>query len=196
MIDSAREPDPRRLPPSCTYPGVRTLGLTGPAAGGKSYLLGLLEVAGAEVIETDAVYRELIGPGSDLLARIEGAFPGVVAGDGSLDRAELGRRVFSDDAALERLNAIVHPPLGAAVARAVTDAAEAGARRIALEAAVLFEIGADRLCDEVWFVACEAGERIRRLREVRGWSEERARRLVEGQGAMEQVRARCDRVVD
>lgn len=188
-----REPACGRLPRSRT---VRVLGLTGPAASGKSYLLGLLRDAGAHTIEADAVYAALTQAGSPLLAQVGADFPGAVAPDGSLDRAELGRRVFADPEALDRLNRIVHPPLGRAIAEAVGAAREAGELRIAIEAAVLFEIEANRLCGEVWFVDCAPEERIRRLQASRGWDEGRARRLVSSQGPMTEVRGRCDRVLD
>ena len=92
---------------------------------------------------------------------------GVVTADG-LDRAELSARVFGDPNDLLRLNAVVHPSLGDAVARAAGEGTASGNRRVVIEAAVLFEIGADGLCDEVWFVDCPPEERIRRLRAGRG----------------------------
>lgn len=191
-----REQAASRLPLSRTYDGLRVLGLTGPAAGGKSFLLSLLGEAGACTIEADALYRDLVAPGSALLSRINEAFPGVLAADGSLDRARLARIVFSEPASLARLNRIVHPALGEAVAQATAAAAGSGAGRIAIEAAVLFDIGSDALCDEVWFVECPVEERVRRLQASRGWDEPRARRLVEGQGDMAHLRGRCSRVID
>ncbi|MBP7560647.1 MAG: dephospho-CoA kinase [Armatimonadetes bacterium] len=194
-VSSEREPAPRRLPLSRTYQNLRVLGLTGPAAGGKSFLLGIFREMGAAAIEADAVYKDLVLPGSPLLSRIDEAFPGVVTADG-LDRAELSARVFGDPNDLLRLNAVVHPSLGDAVARAAGEGTASGNRRVVIEAAVLFEIGADGLCDEVWFVDCPPEERIRRLRAGRGWDEERARRVVVGQGGMAEIKRRCGRVVD
>lgn len=180
---------------SRTYRNLRVLGLTGPAAGGKSFLLEIFRELGAAAIEADAVYRDLVLPGAPLLSRIDEAFPGVVTADG-LDRAELSTRVFGNPNDLLRLNAVVHPPLGDSVARAAGEAAASGNRRVVIEAAVLFEIGADGLCDEIWFVDCPPEERIRRLRASRGWDEDRARRVVTGQGGMAEIKKRCGRVVD
>jgi len=188
-----RGPSERRSPRHRTG---RVLGLTGPVAGGKTFLLRLFREAGAATVEADAVYARLVRAGEPLLSAIGGAFPGAIRSDGSLDREELGALVFHDPSALRRLSEITHPALGRAVAETVAECLSTGTRHLIIEAAVLFSIGADALCDEVWFVSAPVEERVRRLIAGRGWTEDRARAVVDAHGEMPEIHAECAREVD
>ena len=86
------------------------IALTGGIASGKSTIARRLAEHGAVVVDADAIVREVQQPGSPVLEAIAETFGAeVLAPDGSLDRAALGARVFGDESALARLNAIVHP---------------------------------------------------------------------------------------
>ena len=86
------------------------VGLTGGIASGKSVVAQCFANLGVAVIDADAAARETVVPGSEGLAAVVSAFgPGVLAADGGLDRAAMRRRIFEDDAARRRLEAIVHP---------------------------------------------------------------------------------------
>lgn len=86
------------------------IALTGGIASGKTLVSDELARLGAIVIDSDLIAREVVEPGSPGLSRIRERFgDAVLRHDGSLDRAGLGALVFSDDAAREDLNAIVHP---------------------------------------------------------------------------------------
>jgi len=91
-----------------------TVALTGGIASGKSAASDRFAALGANVVDADLVARELVLPGSPALAEITATFgDGVIAADGSLDRRALRERVFDDDAARTRLNAILHPRIRA-----------------------------------------------------------------------------------
>jgi dephospho-CoA kinase len=93
---------------------VLRVGLTGGIGAGKSEVSRRLAAYGAIVIDADLIAREVVAPGSDGLAEVVTAFgPGVLASNGSLDREKLGELVFSDPEQLAKLNAIVHPRVGA-----------------------------------------------------------------------------------
>ena len=86
------------------------LGLTGGIGMGKSTAAELLAKRGAKVCDSDALARELVAPGQPALAEIVEAFgSGVLVRDGSLDRAKVGKLVFGDSAAREKLEGILHP---------------------------------------------------------------------------------------
>ena len=86
------------------------VGLTGGVASGKSTVARLFAARGIAVADADVAAREAVATGSEGLADVVAAFgPGVLAADGSLDRAAMRARVFGDDAARRRLEAIVHP---------------------------------------------------------------------------------------
>lgn len=89
---------------------VLTVAVTGGIGAGKSTVAGMLAELGAVVIDSDALAREVVAPGTLGLAAVVRAFgPGVLAADGSLDRAALAGIVFADAAARRRLEEITHP---------------------------------------------------------------------------------------
>lgn len=172
------------------------IGITGPIACGKSTLAGWLRDLGARVIDADAVARMVVGPGMPALAAVFGAFGDRVrAADGSLDRAALGSLVFTDPAALARLEAIVHPAVRSVILDAIGAAEESGHPAIVIEAIKLVEGGLASVCDEVWLVTCSPHEQRARLRS-RGTSAADAGARLMSQGAIrERLEGAATRVI-
>ena len=172
------------------------LGVTGGVGAGKSLILShLSEEYGAKILMMDEAGRELMQPGTPVTKRIietfgeEYAFP-----DGSLDRAKIADLVFHDEKEKERLNAIVHPAV-----RAVVDEAIAGTRKedlLVLESAILIESGYGKLCDKVWYIYASEEVRIARLKEFRGYTEEKSRQIMKAQLSEEHLRENADVVID
>src|SRR5436190_10365631 len=99
------------------------VGLTGGIGSGKSTVAGRLAEHGAILIDSDMLAREVVEPGTPGLREIVDAFGAeILASDGSLDRPKLAARVFADQDARARLNAIVHPRVGARTAELMTSA--------------------------------------------------------------------------
>jgi len=116
------------------------VGLSGGIGSGKSTVSRLLAALGARVIDADAIVHELQAAGSPMLAEIAAAFgPGVIGPGGHLERAALGAIVFRDAAARARLGAIVHPVVGAEIARRVAQARSEGVAVLVLDIPLLFE---------------------------------------------------------
>jgi dephospho-CoA kinase len=142
----------------------RRIGLTGPIGCGKSTVAGWLEDQGAVVIDADQLARHVTEPGSPgLRAVVEQFGRDVLAPDGSLDRAALGRRVFRDADALARLERIVHPAVRPLIVGSVAEAERAGAQAIVIEAIKLVEGGLAEMVDEVWLVVCTPDAQRERL---------------------------------
>ncbi len=100
-----------------------TVALTGGIASGKSEVERRFRALGVHVADADIAAREVVEPGTQGLAEIVAAFgPEVLGADGAMDRAAMRRRVFADDAARRRLEAIIHPRVRAAL-RAACEAA-------------------------------------------------------------------------
>jgi dephospho-CoA kinase len=100
-----------------------TIGLTGGVASGKSVVAKLFGDLGIVVIDADVAAREVVAPGSEGLAAVVAAFGnGVLATTGELDRAAMRRRVFEDDTARGRLEAIVHPRVRTTLQRMASEA--------------------------------------------------------------------------
>ena len=116
------------------------VGLSGGIGSGKSTVSRLLAALGARVIDADAIVHELQAPGSPMLAEIAAAFgPGVIGPGGRLERAALATIVFRDAAARARLGAIVHPGVGAEIARRVAQARSEAVAVLVLDIPLLFE---------------------------------------------------------
>jgi len=170
------------------------LGVTGTVAAGKSTLTARLAALGARVIDADALgHRALATPGvRDAVAVAFGR--GVLAPDGTLDRALLARGVFADAAARARLEAIVHPVVRRAIDEEIAAARKAGAPLVVVDCALLFESGLDAICDSTLAVDAPEAVRIARARAARGWDESEVVRRSAAQLPAAEKRARAGRV--
>jgi dephospho-CoA kinase len=140
------------------------IGLTGPIGCGKSTIASQLGEYGLTVIDADDIARDVIEPGTDGFAAVVREFGGdLVQPDGTLDRAALGREVFSDPEALRRLERIVHPAVRPKILERVIAADASGAPGVVIEAIKLVEGGLATMCDEVWLVVCDAATQEARL---------------------------------
>ena len=122
------------------------LGLTGSIGMGKSTAAIMMCRMGIPVCDSDAVVHALLGPGGAAVGAVGQAFPGVVK-DNTVDRAALGRQVFSDPAALRTLERIVHPRVREAQAVFLRRMAARREPLVVLDVPLLFEVGTDALCD-------------------------------------------------
>ena len=169
------------------------VGLTGGIGSGKSEVARLLAGHGAVVIDADRLARAVVEPGTQGLADVVAAFgPGVLAEDGSLDRAALAAVVFADPDALRRLESILHPLVGVRT-RELIAAAPAGSV-VVHDMALLVEKGLEPGYDLV--VVVDAGEATRLTRlAARGLTEADARARMAAQVSREERLAAADVVV-
>ena len=169
------------------------MGLTGGLGSGKSAVAALFGEHGAVIIDADVVAREVVRAGTPGFAAVVARFgPGVVGPDGELDRAALARIVFADGAALDELNAIVHPLVGSRSAE-LAAAVPPGAV-VVHDIPLLAENGlADRF-DTVVVVEADREIRLARLAE-RGLTRAEAEARMAAQATDEQRRAIADEIV-
>lgn len=160
------------------------IGLTGPIGCGKSTIAAHLATLGGLVIDADVVARVVTSPGSPTLPPIRARFgDGVFDDRGELDRSALATVVFDDPAALQDLEAIVHPAVRVEVdARLASPEAEAAPFTV-IEAIRLVEGGLAARCTEVWLVACDRPTQRARLRQ-RDMDPADADRRIAAQGDM------------
>jgi dephospho-CoA kinase len=169
------------------------IGLTGSIGMGKSTTADMFRAEGVAVLDSDQVVHEVYrGPAT---SAIERAFPGVVVDD-VVDRARLAKAVLGDDAALKRLEAIVHPLVWAARARFLEARQRAGDSLVVLDIPLLFETGADKDVDAIVVVtAAEAVQKVRVLARP-GMTEEKFAAILAKQVADSEKRQRADFLVD
>lgn len=169
------------------------IGIVGGIAAGKSAVAKAFSAHGLRHIDADAEARTATGQ-TDVLAKLVAEFGPGVAGPAGLDRAALASLVFADPAARQRLEAIVHPPIRAAILAALDTARSAG-QSVLLDAPLLLEGGLVAHCDRVVFVQASDANRAARAAS-RGWSSDELGRREAAQTSLEQKRARADFLID
>lgn len=170
------------------------VGLTGGIGSGKSEVTRRLAALGAYVVDADVLARDVVEPGTPGLAAVAAEFGAeVLRPDGSLDRDRLGAIVFADPAARARLNAIVHPLVGAATAERFA-AAPADAI-VVHDVPLLVEVGLAAAYDVVLVVAATADTQGSRLVRARGMSADEARSRIAAQAPLADKLAVADFVI-
>ena len=169
------------------------LGLTGSVGMGKSVTARFFAEEGVPVHDADAVVHRLYE--GDAVAAIEAAFPGTTAA-GKVDRTRLGARVLGDDAALKRLEAIVHPLVHEAERRLLAEAEARGDKVVVLDIPLLFETGADERVDAVVVVSAPIEVQRARVLERPGMTAEKLEAILAKQMPDPEKRRRADFVVD
>lgn len=171
------------------------VGLTGGIGSGKSAVAELLARHGAVIIDADLLAREAVEPGTEGLAAVVDEFgEEMLTADGHLDRAAMGRLVFSDPAARARLNAIVHPQV-----RRLAKLAEQQAGEDAIIVQViplLVETGQRDDFDVVVVVDVEPTTQLRRVIERDRLSAEDASDRIAAQASRQDRLAAADVVID
>ncbi len=173
---------------------VGSIGLTGGIGSGKSTVAGLLVAEGACLVDTDAISRALTLPGGAAMPAVANAFgAGAVAADGALDRAFMRQLVFQDPAAKLRLEAILHPMIGA---EARHQAEAAGGRPVVFDVPLLTESSHWRArVQRVLVVDCSEDTQAARVAARPGWDEPAARRVIAQQAPRDRRRAIADAVI-
>jgi dephospho-CoA kinase len=175
---------------------VLVIGLTGGIGSGKSTVSALLAAKGAVVVDADEVVREQQRPGTPVFdAMVERFGPGIVGADGTLDRAAVADIVFADPQALEDLNTIVHPAVGAEIARR-TEALSSTDAVVVLDVPLLVEASRGYPLAGLIVVDVDPDIAVERLVMQRGMTEEDARSRMSRQASREERRARADVVID
>ena len=170
------------------------IGLTGGIGSGKSAVSRLLAERGAVVIDSDVIAREVVEPGTPGLAAVVAEFGAdILRADGTLDRERLGGIVFADEGARRRLNAIVHPLVGARSAEIVGSAPPHAV--LVHDIPLLVENGLAANFTLVLVVETPIDLRIERLTRDRGITEEAARARIAAQATDAERHAVADVVI-
>lgn len=171
------------------------IGVTGGVGAGKSKVLSMLqEEFGVEVILADEVGRRLMEPeGACFQSVVELFGSEIVREDGTLDRQKIASVVFRDKEQLNRLNALIHPAVKAEISQSCR---ESKAAVVAVETAILFEAHYEDICDEIWYIYADEATRRQRLKESRGYSQQKIDEVMGNQLSEAEFRRKCDRIID
>ena len=168
--------------------GRRIIGVTGRSGCGKSLLSARLEQLGAQVLDADKIYAELLQTENPMTGMLNHRFPGVWK-DGVLDRKKLADIVFSDEQARLDLNFITHSQVKAEMHYRTV---HSDSKLIVLDVPLLFESGIDRLCDVTLAVLADREGSLLRIMKRDGIDRPRAEARLNSQPDDAFYRARAD----
>ncbi len=176
------------------------IGITGGIGAGKSRIIDFIESNyNAKVLLADDVAKDLMKMGTSTYDEIKAAFSDydILRNDGELDRDKLAKIVFSNKEALMKLNSIVHPAVKESVVEIYREEAEKGKYDcFFLEAALLIEEHYDEICDELWYIYASEETRRDRLKNSRGYSDEKISEIFRNQLKEDVFREKCEVVID
>lgn len=177
--------------------GALLLGLTGGIGSGKSTVAALLAGHGAHLVDADAISRAATATGGGAIGEIADQFgTDFIQPDGALDRERMRSLVFGDNGARKRLESVVHPIVGAEIARQTRQAITAGAACVVIEIPLLVESGRWRKrLHRVLAVDCSAQTQLRRVAMRDRMDERQAMQIVAAQAPRTLRLAAADFVV-
>lgn len=178
---------------------MKVIGITGGVGAGKSEILKYLkEKHGAMVVEADKVGHLLMEPGGACYCSIVEEFGNsILNGDQTINRGKLGKIVFADVTLLKALNQMIHPRVKSHIVSEI--AKERAYRRtdyFVVEAALLLEDHYDAFCDELWYIHTDERVREKRLKETRGYDDEKIAGIMANQKSPEEFKSACQVVID
>ncbi|RMF92822.1 MAG: dephospho-CoA kinase [Candidatus Schekmanbacteria bacterium] len=173
-------------------------GLTGGICTGKSTASKILSELGAHIIDADEIARELLSKDSPLLKIVAKTFgEGILNPDGSLNREELGRMVFSDKILLNKLNLLTHPLIIKKIREKKAELERTHPNDIIiLDAPLLYETELDKTVEKVIVISSTREEQMRRLIQLRGMKKEDAENRINSQMPIDDKVKRADYVID
>jgi len=161
---------------------IKVVGLTGPTGAGKTTVANTWRLMGILVIDTDALARQVVEPGSSCLNALVTAFSSEILNeDGSLNRAALANKAFATPEGAATLNAITHPAILALTQQKLEEAADQGHTVAVVDAPLLFEAGFDAICHHVVAVTADRETRLARIMARDNLTEEVAKRRMNAQ---------------
>lgn len=176
---------------------MKKIGLAGMMGSGKSSVRGLLAQKGAAIIDADDIGHRLLEPLTDEYAKIVEIHGSQICNkNGTIDRRELGRIVFSDRERLKELNGIMHPPMKIIIQEELRRMEGSGVNVAVLEAAVLPEAGWQDMVDETWLVLCNTEKIVRRLLNEKKLTEGEIRQRIKFQDSDPTERYHFEKVIE
>ena len=178
------------------------LGITGGAGSGKTTVVKKIkELVPAVFLHCDVIAHELMEPGGASYAALLEEFGEEILetprGMSPISRTKLAKVAMATEQTRQRLNELTHPLVRKAVEEELARLAKEKFEGVVIiEAALLIEAGYKEICDNLWYVHAPLNDRIRRMKEGRGYSEEKIANILAGQLTEEQFLAQADAVIE
>ena len=174
-----------------------TIGLTGGISSGKSTITSWFLEKGIIVLDADQIVRQLQKPGSQLLYDLAHEFgPSVILENGELARDVLGSIIFHDEAAKQKLNAMIHPLVKQKLVEGIEQAKARGEQLVVLDVPLMFESGFESLVDRTLVVYVPREIQVKRLMKRDQIDESYALAKINSQMSLEKKRDLADYVLN
>jgi dephospho-CoA kinase len=173
---------------------MKVIGVTGSIATGKSTLSAMLRQFTIPVFDADAYVHRLMQPNGEAFNDIKNLFPDVIK-NGQINRGKLGALVFQDAQKLQRLEALLHPKVRAAEIAFIKRQHMNHSRICVLDIPLLYETGAERLCDEVWVTYCPDFLQRQRIMSRAGMTPQKCEQVLARQMPQAEKKACADILV-
>ena len=177
---------------------MKVIGITGGVGAGKSEVLSYIESAyDAVIVKADSVAAELLKPCGKAYLGIKGFMPPeIYEEDGSINNRKMATVFFTDRNFKERVNSVVFPLVKEAIRDIIEEAAYEGKGLLVIEAALLIEEHYDEICDELWYVYADRDIRAARLRQSRGYTDERIEAVMQSQLSDDEFKEGTDVIIN
>lgn len=177
---------------------MKLIGLTGCVGSGKSTVGNKMqEHFSVKLVMTDDLGHLAMEPGTDSYQKIIHTFgTAIKKSDGQIDRAVLAKIVFDNKEKLEQLNGIIHPWVKEYLKKSIEQEKQQGQfSYYVMESAILFQSGLDKICDEIWYVDADEAIRRERLKNSRGYTDEKIDSILKNQAENERLKQQCDVII-
>lgn len=178
---------------------MKVIGLTGSVGSGKSTVANLLqEKYHAYIIYSDEVAKKLMEPGQKSYQKIVEYFgTDILKPNKEIDRGKLAALVFDDSEKLKMLNSFSHPYVQEYILEKINEIRERGEHEyVVVETALLFQVNYERFCDVVWVVVAEDAIRRKRLKESRGYDDQKIDSILAKQMSNDEFRKNTPYIID
>jgi len=180
---------------------MKVIGITGGVGSGKSVVLDLLsKMCKCVIIKSDELAKSLEKKGEVCYEPLINLLSNDIVGDdGEIVPIKMAKAIFenSDAAVLEKVNRIIHPEVKKRILSLIEDEKQKKETDyFFIEAALLIEDHYDKICDELWYIYADLDVRKTRLKESRGYSDEKISGIISKQLDDEIFRKYCTKVID
>ena len=166
---------------------MRVIGLTGGIASGKTTVSNLFKISGVPVIDADLVARQVVEKGTVGLSALVNRFgEAILNTDGTLNRTELGKRMFSEEEIRSEVNDILQPLIRQEITSRIQAYKDQGKALIVLDVPLLFEMHYENLCDDIIVVAVSVETQIARMEKRNGYTSQEALERIQSQMPLEE----------
>lgn len=179
--------------------GMILIGITGGVGAGKSEVLSYIASrCRCRIVLADEVGNDVKQPGQPCYERLVKLLgKDVLDGAGYIDKGRMAEKIFADPVLLKQVNGIIHPAVKEYLLSEIERERRAGeADFFFIEAALLIEEGYDKILDQLWYIHADQDSRRKRLRESRGYADEKIERIFKSQLPEEEFRRVCSVVID